>query len=143
MKFDIKKYAIDAVVPAGAILAAAPVELKLETYFNSTGNTGIFNALSSNAAVNKGGATSAKNAKLMKVALYTAAGLGIQALAEAFGDGEEMIDVASKAAGYFTYSLASNTYSEDPYIPSPVYTPATVRQPAMKTYRNPVGSVIS
>jgi hypothetical protein len=142
-KFDVKKFAMNAVVPAVTINAAGFIEPKLEDYLSGSKNTGALSFLNSNGSYNKGGSAAAKNAKYIKVALYTGLGLVAQAAVQQFGDGEEIAEVAGQAIGTFLYGLSGATAAEDPYVPSPVFTPATGRQPAQKSYRNPVGSVIS
>ena len=137
-KFDIKEFAMDAVVPAAAINFAGLIEPKLDNFVNNNATLGTI--IGSNAAMNK----NAKYAKYMKAGLYTGIGLAIAALQQTHGS--KKTERITEAAGLFAYGLSGATLAEDPVInvPNPQYqTPGQsaaqpVRQVVVRT-----GNVIS
>ena len=135
-KFDIKEFAMTAVVPAVAINAAGAVEPMLDNAVNK-----YIPFISSNAAVNK----NAKYAKYMKAGLYTLIGLGVQGAAMTMKS-NKTIDAAADAVSLFAYGLSGATLAEDPVfnVPNPQYqspgqvAAAPARQVVVRT-----GNVIS
>jgi hypothetical protein len=104
-KFDLKRFARDAVVPAVTINAAGFVEPKLDDFMNAK-----VKMLSSNSAINP----NAKYAKYMKMLLYTGIGLAGQTAVEVVADGNAIAETAGDAFGTFMYGLSGATAAEDP-----------------------------
>ena len=117
-KFNVKEFAMSAVVPAVAINAAGYVEPMVENYLNKVPTSSFLSFLSSNAAVNP---NQAKNAKMIKAALYTGIGLAIQGAHMMYGS--KKTEPFAEGAGLFFYGLSGATLAEDPVInvPNPQY----------------------
>lgn len=130
-KFDMMRYARDAIVPAVTVNAAGFVEPKLDNFMNKK-----VKMLSSDATVNP---TGAKYAKYLKMLLYTGVGLVSQAVVEVVADGNEIGETAGDAFGTFMYGLSGATAAEDPVI----NVPGAYRVPGNTTNAAPARQVFT